>query len=220
MIKKVLIAEDHESANISLQKVLEEAGIVDPAYAYYCDDALKLINTALHQGDPFDLLITDLVFEEDTPQQLTGGEALIAAAREMQPHLKVLVFSALSRPTEIKKLFTQLDIDGFVRKARRDASDLKQALESIDSNIRYIPRQYSALFRHSNTFECNEFDILLLTLLAKGVRQKDIPNHLNQQDVFPSGLSTVEKRLNKLKTEFGAATNEQLIAHCKDMGII
>src|SRR5258708_24293087 len=95
MIKKVLIAEDHESSNISVQKTLEEMGIGDPDYVYYCDDALVRIQKAKEGGEPYDLLITDLYFDADhRPQKIGGGAVLINAVREVQPELRVLVFSA------------------------------------------------------------------------------------------------------------------------------
>ena len=65
MIKKVLIAEDHESANISVQKTLDEMGILDPDYVYYCDDALVRVQKAMEAGEPYDLLITDLYFDTE-----------------------------------------------------------------------------------------------------------------------------------------------------------
>ena len=39
MFKKVLIAEDFESFNISVQKVLKDLNVENPDYAFYCDDA-------------------------------------------------------------------------------------------------------------------------------------------------------------------------------------
>jgi len=65
MIKKVLIAEDHESANISVQKTLEEMNIEVADYVYYCDDALVRVQKAMEKGEPYDLLITDLYFDAD-----------------------------------------------------------------------------------------------------------------------------------------------------------
>src|SRR5687767_4290346 len=99
MINSVLIAEDHQSANISIQKTLEDLRVPHTDYVYYCDDALAKIKIAKQMGRPYDLLITDLYFEEDGQvQQLAGGAELIAAARECQPDLKVLVFSAENKP--------------------------------------------------------------------------------------------------------------------------
>ena len=82
MINKVLIAEDHEMSNLSLQKVMEELGIVTYDYVYYCDDALKQLKHAGSLSQPYELLITDLYFEPDgTVQELAGGAQLIKAAK-------------------------------------------------------------------------------------------------------------------------------------------
>ena len=95
MFKKVLIAEDHEITNISVRKTLEELGVADARYVYYCDDALSWISNAVRSGEPYELLITDLSFEEDSyPQRLRNGEELIRAVKDVQPHLKIIVFSS------------------------------------------------------------------------------------------------------------------------------
>lgn len=221
MITKVLIAEDHESANISVQKVLEELEIINTDNVYYCDDALLKIQKGKLDDQPYDLLITDLYFEEDyRTQKIAGGAALIEAARKVQPGLKVLVFSATWEAATIEMLFDKLEIDGYVRKARNDAKELKQAMDLIARNQRYFPRQLVQLIRKKNTHEFTDFDITIVTLLAKGMRQKDIPAYLQQNQVRPSGLSSVEKRLNYMKEALEFSNNEQLIAFCKDMGII
>lgn len=221
MIRKVLIAEDHESANISVQKTLEELGQVDTEYVYYCDDALRKIQKGVAAHQSYDLLITDLSFEEDSrPQQITGGAALIAAARQAQPDLKVLVFSASGDAATIEMLFNKLEIDGYVRKARNDAKELKLAIEHINNNQRYFPRHVMQLIKQKNAHDFTSFDIIIIHLLSKGFRQKDIPSHLQQNKIKPSGLSSVEKRLNYMREVFGFSNNEQLVAYCKDMGII
>lgn len=221
MITKALIAEDHESANISVQKTLEEMEITEIDYAYYCDDALQKIKTAKRNGQPYDLLITDLSFEEDgKPQTITTGSALITAARQEQPELKVLVFSFESKAAVIEALYARQHIDGYVRKARNDAKDLKQALKTLNQNQRYFPRQLLELIRQKNSYEFTDFDIAVISLLANGIRQKNIPAYLTQNNIHPSGLSTIEKRLNHIKEVLEFSNNEQLIAFCKDMGII
>ncbi|SEM40863.1 DNA-binding response regulator, NarL/FixJ family, contains REC and HTH domains [Chitinophaga rupis] len=221
MITKVLIAEDHESANISLQKTLEDLAIADTAHAYYCDDALNKVAIALKAGSSFDLLITDLYFEPDACKQtLSGGMELIAAARKIQPDLKILVFSAENRPATIDLLYSQLDIDGFVRKARNDARELKEAINEIAKHRRYFPRHIRQLIEKRNVYAFSEFDIRIITLLAQGMLQKDIPDHLQQNGIKPSGLSSIEKRLNQMKEALGFSKNEQLVAYCKDLGAI
>ncbi|PWV54451.1 response regulator transcription factor [Chitinophaga sp. S165] len=221
MITKVLIAEDHESTNISVQKTLEELAIINTAYVYYCDDALNRIAQAVSAGSSFDLLITDLFFEPDSNKQtLSGGIDLIAAARIVQPDLKVLVFSAENRPATIDQLCHNYDIDGFVRKARNDARELKEAINEIAQHRRYFPRHIRQLIEKKNAYSFSDFDITIITLLAQGILQKDIPAHLQYKGIKPSGLSSVEKRLNQMKDMLGFTKNEQLVAYCKDLGAI
>lgn len=221
MIDRVLIAEDHESANISIQAILQEAGIRDIEYVYYCDDALLKISTCKSLGRPFDLLITDLYFDEDhRPQRINDGLDLIAAAREVQPEIKVLVFSAENKATTLETLFNKLEVDGYVRKARHDSKELKMAIEAIGKNQRYLPRHIQQIIRQKNSHDFTEFDIAIISLLASGVRQKDIPAHLIERNIYPNGLSSIEKRLNHIKTILEFSKNEQLVAFCKDVGVI
>lgn len=221
MITKVLIAEDHESANISVQKTLEELAIKDVAYAYYCDDALYKIKQAVKAESSFDLLITDLSFDPDDHKQvLSGGIDLIAAAREVQPDLNILIFSLESRPAVIDQLYNKYGIDGFVRKARNDARDLKEAIYEIAQHRRYFSRYIRQLIDKKNAYSFSEFDLRIITLLSQGMLQKDIPAYLQRNGITPSGLSSIEKKLNQMKESLGFTKNEQLVAYCKDLGAI
>ena len=221
MFKRVLIAEDHESANISVQKTLRDLDITNTEYTYYCDDALMRIQKCLYDDQPFDLLITDLSFDEDhRPQLIDDGVELIRAAKTASPELKVLVFSAESKGVLIKQLFKELGINGFVRKARHDAKDLKLAIEAIHNNKTYISAKLKPEVKQENSYEFTEFDITIITLLSQGTLQKDIPEYLKANKIKPMGLSSVEKRLNLMKDGLDFYKNEQLVAYCKDFGII
>lgn len=220
MLRNVLIAEDHEIVNISLRKALEEFGPVNTEYVYYCDDALSRIRKP-PLGQPYDLLITDLHFEEDSyKQQLSSGQELIEAARMQQPDLKILVFSAEKKTAVIEKLFTQFQIDAYVSKARRDAQELRTALEHIFRNQKYFPALLRQSIRQHNSYNFSDFDITIISLLSQGLLQKDIPAYLQRNNIKPSGLSSVEKHLNKMREVLEFSKNEQLVAFCKDIGVI
>lgn len=221
MFEKVLIAEDHESSNISVRKALEEFGVKNSDYVYYCDDALARVSAAEKKNEQYDLLITDLSFDEDhTPQKITNGTDLIKAIRLIQPRVKVLVFSAEGKPVLIETLFKTLCIDAYVRKARRDVTELKLALEALVKNRKYLSSGLRESMKHTNSYEFKEYDITLIKLLSSGMLQKDIPTYLQQHQIKPSGLSSIEKRLNGMKEALNFTKNEQLVAFCKDMGVI
>jgi two-component system capsular synthesis response regulator RcsB len=221
MIKKVLIAEDHESASISVQKTLEEMGVAGVDYVYYCDDALVRLRKAKEENATYDLLITDLYFDKDyRTQDIGDGSALIAAAREIQPDLRMLVFSAEGRPAIIEVLYTVGNIDGYVRKGRNDAKELKTAIGQIAGNERYFPRFYIQATRQENAHDFTDYDIKIISLMAGGMRQKDIPAYLEMHRIKPAGLSSVEKRLNHIREALKFSSNEQLVAFCKEMKIV
>lgn len=221
MFEKVIVAEDHEIANLSLRRTLEELGIPEPDYAYYCDFTLAKIQKAVGIGQPYDLLITDLSFEADgNKQELTDGAALIRAAKTIQPGLKVLVFSAENRPSIIHSLFEDLAINGFVRKARGDARDLKTALERISQHKRHYPRELRTETTHQNLHPFTDYDKILVRLLTECESQQEISDYLTAHEIHPSGLSSIEKRLKLIRTAMGFSKNTQLVAFCKEMDLI
>jgi two-component system capsular synthesis response regulator RcsB len=221
MINKVLIAEDHQSASISIQKTLVDLQVPKVDYVFYCDDALMEIKRAVQTNDPYDLLITDLYFEPDHLQQkLSGGAALIAAAKQAQPALAILVFSGESKANVIETLIETQQIDGFVRKARHDAEELSKAIEHISRHQNYFPRALQQLLKQKNAHQFTQYDITVIELLAEGIRQKEIPKRLEARNLQPFGLSSLEKRLAFMREKLSFANNEQLVAFCKDKGII
>lgn len=221
MFKRVLIAEDHESASISVRKTLEDLGIASAEYTFYCDDALMHIKKNVNADQPYDLLITDLSFEEDhRPQKLSSGMELVSAVKLIQPGLKVLVFSAENKAAVVDTLFKELGINGYVRKARHDAKDLKLAIQAIYKNKIYLSEDLKQTVKQKNAYEFTDFDITIISLLSRGMLQKEIPAYLQANNIRPSGLSSIEKRLNLMKEMLDFSKNEQLVAYCKDFGII
>jgi len=221
MIDKVIIAEDQESANLSVQRNMAEFKISHVDHVFYCDDALNKIQVAKEKDQPYDLLITDLYFEADgVAQKIAGGFDLVRSVRAIQPEIMILVFSAENRPATIDMLFKSYEIDAYVRKARHDVKELKLALEALSKGQQYYPQALAQLVKQSNTYEFTEFDIHIIRLLSQGYQQKEIPTYLKQHNIRPSSLSMIEKRLNQIRAELDFTKNEQLVLFCKEAGIL
>ena len=138
MFTNVLIAEDHESANISIRETVKELGITGVRFAYHCDDALLHLKNSITGGEPYELLVADLSFDDDgRPQAITDGTALIDAAKKLHPGLKTLVFSLERKEAVVAELFKEHGIDGYVCKGRKDAQALKEAIELICKGKKY-----------------------------------------------------------------------------------
>lgn len=223
MFQKVLIAEDFPSVNYSVQRTLEELDITHDIknHVYYCDHALARIKKALGENEPYELLITDLSFDDDgTQQQISDGITLIKAARTLQPNLKVLVFSIEHRFAVAQKLFKDLNLDGYVPKGRGDAQDLKLAIEIIHQNKRHLSTNLKKGPSDGMIYQFTPRDIAIITQTLEGATQKEISDYLKKNNITPAGLSSIEKRLSVIRRELNFNNNQQLIAYCKDIKVI
>lgn len=220
MFEKVLIAEDYETYNLGVIKTLEELQISDYEFVNYCDDALAKIQKSIIQKNPYDLLITDLSFEEDfLKQNLKSGRQLILAARELHPELKIIVYSIENKPKSIEDLFKKYNVNAFVSKGRNDAKELKKAMITTFDKGYYLPEEIKFSIR-KNSIEFSDYDITLLSLLAKGLKQQEIEDYFKDNDLRPYGRSSLEKKLNDLRETLNAKNNIEMIVKCKDLGII
>lgn len=221
MFKKALIAEDFESYNSSVQKALEELKIETIDNVQYCDDAFMKIKKSIREKSPYDLLITDLSFVNDhRNQNLNDGRELINAIKDEQPTIKIIVFSIEDRAEIVDDLFKTYEINGFVSKGREDLKELKRGVKAIHNNEKYISANIRNSIKTKNSYDFTRFEITLVKLLSEGMMQKNIPDYLKENNIKPSSLSSVEKCLNNMKESLEVGNNEQLIALCKDWGII
>lgn len=220
MFKKILIAEDHEVRNLGLINTLEEMHIQDFEFVSYCDDAFQKLTKAVKDRLPYDLLITDLSFQKDhVNQDLNSGQELINKARELQPNLKIVVFSIESKPKIIEELFKKYKIDGFVSKGRNDGKELKNTVRKIYNGEIIIPQEILNSIRNY-AFDFTDYDITLLDFLAKGWKQNEIENYFKENNIQPDSKSSIEKRLSELRENLRAKNNIEMIVMCKDIGII
>jgi len=221
MFTKVLIAEDYESSTISVQRAVEDLKIAHLNYVNYCDDALGRVKMNLHENTPFELLIKDLSFEEDHREQnIKSGQELIDAVREIQPDIKIIVFSSEKKEVIIERLFDDQNINGYVKKGREDVKDLKKAILAVYDGEKYLSYELKTKSPERNSFEFSDYDILIISLLMNGKLVKDIPDYLQENKIKPSSKSAVEKRLKDIKESLELNSNEQVIAFCKDFGIV
>ncbi len=220
MFKKVLVAEDMDCISDGLNKTLQSIGITNIHHAKYCDDALLILKKAKQDLEPFDLLISDLSFAKDhRKQKLSSGNELVVAVKKELPTVKTIIFSVEDRKQQIKKIINKIGVNAFVCKGRNGLTELKKAVDVVYKNESFISEEISKKL-NTPVFEITDYDIKLLEHLSKGYSHNEIAKIFKQKNIKPSSLSTLEKRMNKLKTYFKAKNNIHLIAITKDTGLI
>ena len=222
MFKKVLIAEDKDYINIGVRSELEKIGVKEIEYVQYCDEALLKLKSAKFNNAPFDLLISDLSFDEDHHQQkITSGAELIKKVREEFAELKIAVFSVEDKAYTIQTLFNDDHINAYVWKGREGIRELKRAIQLIEvSDSIYISPELSNLISKKNAVEITEYDIFLIECLSQGFLQGEISKKVKELDWKASSVSAIEKRLKFLKEHFNAKNPAHLVAMSKDLGLI
>jgi DNA-binding NarL/FixJ family response regulator len=221
MFNKVLIAEDLGWNTKRIEQQLITMGVKEIVLTEYCDDAYLKYLKALKEEKSFDLLIADLSFKEDhREQKLKSGDELIAAIRKHPSNIKIIVFSMEERLQRIRSLFQEQHLDAYVFKSRKSIEDLNEAFVSIKKDERYISSQVAAALDKQQSLDIDDYDILLLKKLAEGYSNREISDQYKKDSINPSGVSSIEKRLNKLRIQFKANNAVQLVAVAKDLGLI
>lgn len=221
MFKKVLIAEDIDTVNLGLIDELNRSFDFEIQHAKYCDDAILKFKKAMLDGNPFDLLISDLSFLQDHRTcKIASGEELAKAVLAMQPNTKIIIYSIDDRPQKIKSLLENPGINGYICKGRESSKQMISTIKNLVDNEVYLPPDLIHVLNKEPVFEIQDYDISLLKELSTGNSQEDISKNLKAKGINPSSVSSIEKRINKLKIHFKAKNTVHLIAQVKDFGLI
>ncbi len=221
MFEKVLIAEDMDDINAGVLMALSELEIATIDQAQYCDDADLKAKKARKDGAPYELLITDLSFKKDhREQKLNSGEELLVKLKNDQPDIKVIVYSVEDKLQQVRRLFNTYKIDAYVCKGRKSLKELVKAIKVVSNGKTHLSPEVKMALSNKKDMEIDDYDIELLKLLSKGMSQDEIASNLKERSISPNSLSSIEKRLSKLKIYFKANNAIHLIANAKDLGLI
>ncbi len=221
MFKKVLVVEDIDSVHVGISNALNHAFPFEIHHAKYCDKAFLKIKQALQNNSPFDLLITDLSFQVDHVKTIIkSGEDLINVVKGIQPGIRVLIYSIEDRPFKIHQFVDYLGAEGYVLKGRNSSLELVDAIKTIYNRQRYISPQLHYSVKKSLPLEVDAYDLELIKALANGHSQQEISSLFEHRGLKPTSLSSLEKRINKLKDYFMARNSTHLVAIAKDMGLL
>lgn len=221
MFKKVLVSDDLDCINQGVVSVLKTLNIKNITQVAYCDDAYLQIEKAILDNSPFQLLITDLSFVADHRKQIyPSGEVLIKALKQKHPHLKIIAYSVEDKLQKVRTVMLESKADAYVCKGRHGLKQLAQAIHEVYQGNQYLSPQVQNALNKKLSVEISDYDIEILKLLAFGHSQKEISDDFIENDITPSSLSSIEKKISKLTDHFKANNATHLVAIVKDLGLI
>jgi DNA-binding NarL/FixJ family response regulator len=221
MFTKILVSEDMDDINKGISVLLNDMGVLEIHQVQYCDDAYLKIKKADLDEAPYQLLITDLSFESDyRKQKLSSGEELVKTIKQLYPNLKVIVYSVENRLQRVRTLMNDYHVEAYVCKGRHGLKELGKAIKAVFNEDSYVSPEVAKALSPKTDLEIDNFDIELVKQLSRGLSQEEISILFKTQNITPSSLSSIEKRLNKLRIQFKANNAIQLVAILKDLGLI
>jgi DNA-binding NarL/FixJ family response regulator len=221
MFKRVLINDDHDAILANITEILTQFNADSIEKSQYCDEAFLKVKKASLDHASFDLLITDLSFKRDhRATSIDSGEALIAKLRQDYPDLPIIVYSMKNQLQKVRQLVNKYQINAYVCKDRTGSLELAEALETVFKGELYVSPQVNKALSPKSQLEIDDFDVSVLQLLSQGQSQDEISTTLKARGTSPNSLSTIEKRLNKLRIQFKANNIIHLVSISKDLGLI
>ncbi len=221
LFTKILVAEDTDSNKKGVVDTLIELSVPTVHQSQFCDDAFLKIKKASLDGTPYQLLISDYHFTPSHGRNnITSGKELISKVKEVQPDIKVIVFSVEDKQPIIKFLLDELKIDGYVCKGLYGLKELTKALYSVSKDQIYTCPVSSTILQQKNVLKLDAYDKQLLRLLADGLKQSEISDYFKSKNITPNSIRSIEGHISKLKDEFNATTPAQLIYIANSLGLI
>ena len=167
----------------------------------------------------FDIAILDLRLLDRNNNTLNDGSDLGKILREKYPNCKIIFFSSIVNQRKLYEIFTDISPEGFwVKDEIKKADTIKKVIQDVlERKTSYSPLVTDFLKNlASGSFELDQIDRNLIYHLSEGVKNKDLPNHLNLS------LSSIEKRKRNILRIFDVDSwdEAELIRSAKSKGVV
>lgn len=217
----VLIIEDHPMIIEGYKNTLESVNSEDLELTIEavldCDSGLHSIEKAANSA-PYDILLIDIKLPPSADGSITSGEDLAILAKKLLPEAKIMIITMFSESHRIHSILKNVDPDGFLIKSDLTPDELLIAFKKVLNNSSYYTETVNAYLRKriQNNVHFDEKSLKILDCIAKGVKTKNLPNHVNLS------LSAIERRKNRIKEVFGieGGDNEELLKEARKRGFI
>ncbi|MEO9572366.1 MAG: response regulator [Polaribacter sp.] len=219
---RILIADDHQLVIQGIICSLKEVGNFDVVTTNTCDKAFQLIKTN-QNTNPFQILFTDLSFDNSTEDSLLdGGEELIKAIKNNDFDIKIAVITGHTETNRVYNVISNLNPNAYLLKSKCDATEIGFALNKMLANDYYYTHEIHQKIMRRNVIQIQMDDVAIQIL-------KELPNHpkiSNLEGIVTKGdgsflkLRTIETKLGNLRIDLNANNNTDLVLKAKELGII
>ncbi|HAO15244.1 MAG TPA: hypothetical protein DDY16_02020 [Tenacibaculum sp.] len=219
---KLLLVDDHQLIIEGITSYLKDIDGLKITTTNSCDEAYRLIKSSL-AIDPFHILFTDLSFDVGKKNvAIDGGESLIKALQKDKVPIKIGVITGHSETNRVFNVVKNLKPLAYILKGQCNTVELNFAIQKMMSDQVYYTHDIHEKLMKRTLVEIHMDDVAIQIL-------KELPNHtkisnLEGEITKPDGslvkIRTIESKLAKLRTDFNANNNTDLVLKAKELGVL
>tara|TARA_B110000046_G_scaffold185829_1_gene229655 strand:+ start:938 stop:1660 length:723 start_codon:yes stop_codon:yes gene_type:complete len=219
---RILIVDDHQLVIKGILCSLKEVGDFDVVTTNNCDDAFSLIKADIN-SNPFQLLFTDLSFDNTTDQSiLQGGEELIKAIIHEEIDIKIGVITGHTETNRVYNVISNLKPNSYLLKSKCNAAEIGFAIQKMLVGEYYYTHEIhqKIMYRNIVKIQMDDIAIQILKALPNHAKISNLEGIIKKNDGTRIKLRSIEAKLANLRTDLNANNNTDLILKVKELGII
>jgi len=216
----ILMIDDHPSMIEGYKSILSfnDLGLrITTTPAYNCESAYNIIdNTPVFKA--FDFAFVDLSLPPYLEKNIKSGEDLALLIKNKFPDCKIVILTSHAEAFILDAIQKNIAPNGLLVKSDFTADEFLLAFEKIYNNHFYTSRTVveNIAELHEKSAFLDENNRKLITLLAEGVKTKNLPQRMNLS------ISAIDKRKAQIKYFFKIekGSDEDIIREAKKHGLI
>ena len=185
--------------------------------AYNCESAYNIIDKT-SVSEAFDFAFVDLSLPPYLEKNIKSGEDLALLIKNKFPDCKIVILTSHAEAFILNAIQKNIAPNGLLVKSDFTADEFLLAFEKIYNNHFYTSRTVveNIAELHEKSAFLDENNRKLITLLAEGVKTKNLPQRMNLS------ISTIDKRKAQIKHFFKIekGSDEDIIREAKKHGLI
>ena len=212
--------DDHPSMIEGYKSILSfnDLGLrITTTPAYNCESAYNIIdNTPVFKA--FDFAFVDLSLPPYLEKNIKSGEDLALLIKNKFPNCKIVILTSHAEAFILDAIQKNIAPNGLLVKSDFTADEFLLAFEKIYNNHFYTSRTVveNIAELHEKSAFLDENNRKLITLLAEGVKTKNLPQRMNLS------ISAIDKRKAQIKYFFKIekGSDEDIVRAAKNHGLI
>lgn len=216
----ILMIDDHPSMIEGYKSILSfnDLGLrIITTPAYNCESAYNIIDKT-SVSEAFDFAFVDLSLPPYLEKKIKGGEDLALLIKNKFPDCKIVILTSHAEAFILDAIQKNIAPNGLLVKSDFTADEFLLAFEKIYNNHFYTSRTVveNIAELHEKSAFLDENNRKLITLLAEGVKTKNLPQRMNLS------ISAIDKRKAQIKYFFKIekGSDEDIIREAKKHGLI